>query len=66
MARKVIIEEPNGVPSLTLLGIAALILALGVAFYFERQAKREPVVAKANVSSDRSAAGIVDVRPIAL
>jgi uncharacterized membrane protein (DUF373 family) len=41
MARKVIIEEPNSVPSLTLLGIAALILALGIAFYFERQAKRE-------------------------
>lgn len=41
MARKVIIEEPNTVPSLTLFGIAALILALGVAFYFERQAKRE-------------------------
>ena len=40
MARKVIVEEPNNVPSLTLLGIAALILALGVAFYFERQAKR--------------------------
>jgi uncharacterized membrane protein (DUF373 family) len=43
MARKVIIEEPNTVSSLTLLGIAALILALAVAFYFERQAKREPV-----------------------
>src|SRR5215472_7131476 len=41
MARKVIIEEPNVVPSLTLFGIAALILALGIAFYFERQAKRE-------------------------
>jgi len=41
MARKVIIEEPNSVPSLTLLGIAALILALGIAFHFERQAKRE-------------------------
>jgi uncharacterized membrane protein (DUF373 family) len=39
MARKVIIEEPNAVPSLTLFGIAALILALGIAFYFERQAK---------------------------
>jgi uncharacterized membrane protein (DUF373 family) len=39
MARKVIIEEPNAVPSLTLFGIAALILALGVAFYFERQAR---------------------------
>jgi uncharacterized membrane protein (DUF373 family) len=43
MARKVIIEEPNTVPSTTLLGIAALILALGIAFYFERQAKREAV-----------------------
>ena len=41
MARKVIIEEPNTVPGLTLFGIAALILALGIAFYFERQAKRE-------------------------
>jgi uncharacterized membrane protein (DUF373 family) len=41
MARKVIIEEPNTVPSLTLFGIAALILALGIAFYFERRAKRE-------------------------
>jgi uncharacterized membrane protein (DUF373 family) len=37
MARKVIIEEPNAVPGLTLFGIAALILALGIAFYFERQ-----------------------------
>jgi uncharacterized membrane protein (DUF373 family) len=43
MARKVIIEEPNAVSSMTLLGIAALILALAVAFYFERQAKREPL-----------------------
>ena len=42
MARKVIIEEPNEVPSLTLFGIAALILALGIASYFERQAKHEP------------------------
>ena len=41
MARKVIIEEPNTVPGVTLFGIAALILALGIAFYFERQAKRE-------------------------
>ncbi len=39
MARKVIIEEPNNVPSLTLFGIAALILALGIASYFERSAK---------------------------
>jgi uncharacterized membrane protein (DUF373 family) len=43
MARKVIIEEPNTAPGTTLFGIAALILALGVAFYFERQAKREPL-----------------------
>jgi uncharacterized membrane protein (DUF373 family) len=42
MARKVIIEEPNSVPSLTLFGIAALILALGLASYFERQGKHEP------------------------
>ena len=38
MARKVITEEPNAVSSLTLFGIAALILALGIAFYFERLA----------------------------
>jgi uncharacterized membrane protein (DUF373 family) len=42
MARKVIIEEPNAVPSLTLFGIAALILALGIASHFERQEKRHP------------------------
>jgi uncharacterized membrane protein (DUF373 family) len=42
MARKVIVEEPNTVPGLTLFGIAALILALGVAFHVERQARREP------------------------
>jgi len=41
MARKVIIEEPNVVPSLTLLGIAALILALAIAFYFERQSPKQ-------------------------
>jgi hypothetical protein len=32
MARKVIIEEPNTVPNSILLGIAALILALGIGF----------------------------------
>jgi uncharacterized membrane protein (DUF373 family) len=42
MARKVIIEEPNEVSSLTLFGIAALILALAIASFFERQAKHEP------------------------
>ncbi len=41
MARKVIVEEPNNVSSLTLFGIAALILSLGIAYYFERQGKRE-------------------------
>ena len=40
VARKVIIEEPNSVPGLTLLGIAALILALGIAYYFERHGPR--------------------------
>jgi uncharacterized membrane protein (DUF373 family) len=42
MARKFIIEEPNAVPGLTLFGIAALILALGIAFYFERQSPKHP------------------------
>ena len=37
LARKVIVLEPNATTGLTLLGLAALILALGVAFYFERQ-----------------------------
>jgi uncharacterized membrane protein (DUF373 family) len=41
MARKVIIEEPNNVSSSTLFGIAALILAFGIASHFERQAKHE-------------------------
>ncbi|HWO39683.1 MAG TPA: phosphate-starvation-inducible PsiE family protein [Candidatus Acidoferrum sp.] len=41
MARKVIILEPNSVTALTLFGMASLISALGVAFYFERKAHRE-------------------------
>jgi uncharacterized membrane protein (DUF373 family) len=41
MARKVIILEPNSVTALTLFGMAALISALGAAFYFERKAHRE-------------------------
>jgi uncharacterized membrane protein (DUF373 family) len=49
MARKVIVEEPNSVPSLTLFGIAALILALGIAFYFEREAQRiQPTLKEEN------------------
>ena len=42
MARKAIILEPSSVPSSTFFGIAALILALGVAFYFERQTQDKP------------------------
>jgi uncharacterized membrane protein (DUF373 family) len=38
MARNVIILEPTNTPGLTMFGIAALILALGLAFYFERRA----------------------------
>lgn len=41
MARKVIILEPGSISGLTMLGMAALILALGVAFLFERRAHRE-------------------------
>jgi uncharacterized membrane protein (DUF373 family) len=40
MARKVIVEEPNNVSSLTLFGIASLILALALASYFERLTHR--------------------------
>ncbi|HWY55224.1 MAG TPA: phosphate-starvation-inducible PsiE family protein [Terriglobales bacterium] len=42
MARKVIIVEFASVPALTMFGIAALILALSIAFYFERQAGEQP------------------------
>jgi len=40
IARKVIILEPKKLPSLTLLSIAALIVALAVAFYLENHARR--------------------------
>jgi uncharacterized membrane protein (DUF373 family) len=39
VARKVITTEPSAVSALTLFGIAALILALGVAFYLEGQSR---------------------------
>jgi len=39
MARNVIVADPYGASSLTLFGIAALILALSVAFYLERRAR---------------------------
>jgi uncharacterized membrane protein (DUF373 family) len=41
MARKVIILEPNSVPGSTMFGVAAIIFALAVAFYFERQARKD-------------------------
>jgi uncharacterized membrane protein (DUF373 family) len=43
VARKVITEEPGTVSGLTLVGIAALILALGIAFYFERESHNRAV-----------------------
>jgi uncharacterized membrane protein (DUF373 family) len=39
VARKVITTEPSAVSGLALLGIAALIIALGVAFYLESHAR---------------------------
>jgi uncharacterized membrane protein (DUF373 family) len=42
MARKVITEEPESVSSLTLFGIAAIILVLAITFYFERQSRTTP------------------------
>ena len=51
IARYVIVEEPNSVSSLTLLGIAALILALSIAFYLERQARRVKPLSKADDAS---------------
>ena len=40
MARKAIIEEPAAAPGLALFGVAALILALVIAFYIERRTER--------------------------
>ena len=41
VARKVIILEPATVSGTTMLGIAALIFALGIAFYLEKQKPKE-------------------------
>jgi uncharacterized membrane protein (DUF373 family) len=41
IARKVIILEPDNVSAPILFGMAALILALGVAFFFERKMQKE-------------------------
>lgn len=48
MARKVIILEPNSTSGLILFGMAALILALGLAFYFERRAHGEQASASSH------------------
>ncbi len=48
MARKVIILEPSNTPGLTMFGIAALILALGLAFYFERRTHGEQASASSH------------------
>lgn len=42
VARKVIILDVKEYPSLTILAIGALILALAVAFFLERRARRRP------------------------
>jgi uncharacterized membrane protein (DUF373 family) len=42
MARKVIILEPSSTTGLTLFGMAALIVALSLAFYVERKVHGEP------------------------
>jgi uncharacterized membrane protein (DUF373 family) len=57
MARKVITEEPHAVPPAELFGIAALILALAIAFYFERQASGN------NTETTFGGQGLVENRP---
>jgi uncharacterized membrane protein (DUF373 family) len=42
MARKAIIQEPDAAPGLALFGTAALIVALAIAFYFERRTESRP------------------------
>jgi uncharacterized membrane protein (DUF373 family) len=51
MARNVIVEEPNNVAGVTLFGIAALIVALAIAFYFERQTQKEQTSLRRNDQS---------------
>ena len=46
IARKVIILDPKELPSLRLLGIAALIVALAMAFSLEKQARRKERIAQ--------------------
>lgn len=55
VARKVITAEPEAISSLTLLAIAALILGLGITFYFERMAHTDESARSAPGSTtDRS------------
>ena len=51
VARKVIVLDTKELPSLTLLGIAALIVALAIAFYLEKHARR---MERANEHTPRS------------
>lgn len=51
VARKVITMEPSAMSPLTMFGIAALILALGLAFYLESKA-RHPEAAPARKQTD--------------
>jgi uncharacterized membrane protein (DUF373 family) len=41
IARKIIVLEPGSVAASTMFGVAALIFALAVAFYLERQTRRD-------------------------
>jgi uncharacterized membrane protein (DUF373 family) len=63
-ARRVIVEEPSEMSPLTLLAIAALILALGIAFFFERQASKPiPVVESSPPPENPVQPGIVSSPP---
>jgi len=46
VARKVITEEPRSVSSLTLFGMASIIMALALAMYFERESHTSIVNSK--------------------
>ena len=41
VARKIIVPEPKELPEGTLLGIAALVLALALGYYVMRRSRRE-------------------------
>jgi len=52
MARKAIIAEPASASSWELFGVAALILALAVAFYFERRTDKEQTRAQTEARTE--------------